>query len=230
MEKSVLITGSTKGIGFEIARQLGKKDYHVIISGRDQKKLLSAKNELIKESINVQDLLLDISSDEAVTISANIFSTWNIQLDILINNAAILLSDDHLISKDSSSIFRETMNTNVYGALRVVQHFSPFLISNGKIINISSGGGSMSEPVGGWAPSYCISKSSLNALTRQLAYEFSGKFSVNAVCPGWVKTDMGGLSAPRHVSKGAETPVWLASEVPSSVTGKFFRDKQEIDW
>ena len=100
-----------------------------------------------------------------------------------------------------------------------------------RIVNLSSGGGSMTDHVGGWSPAYCISKTMLNGLTRHLAYELSEYgISVNAVCPGWVKTDMGGKSAPVSVQKGAETPVWLATEAPSDMTGKFFRNKHEIDW
>ena len=87
------------------------------------------------------------------------------------------------------------------------------------------------ESVGGWSPAYCVSKTLLNAITKQLAYELEGKnISVNAVCPGWVRTDMGGTGATRSVEKGAETPVWLSSEAPQNLTGLFFRDKKVISW
>lgn len=89
----------------------------------------------------------------------------------------------------------------------------------------------MSDPVGGWSPAYCASKTLLNALTRHLAYELAERgIAVNAVCPGWVRTDMGGSGASRTVEKGAETPVWLAAEASQRLTGKFFRDKREIPW
>jgi NAD(P)-dependent dehydrogenase (short-subunit alcohol dehydrogenase family) len=89
----------------------------------------------------------------------------------------------------------------------------------------------MSEPVGGWSPAYCVSKTMLNAITRQLAFELSARnIAVNAVCPGWVKTDMGGKYATRSVEKGAESVVWLASEARQELTGKFFKDKVEINW
>ena len=89
----------------------------------------------------------------------------------------------------------------------------------------------MTDPVGGWSPVYCISKSAVNALTRHLTYYLEEKnVVVNAACPGWVRTDMGGRSATRSVEKGAETIVWLATEAPLSLTGKFFRDKKEIPW
>ena len=89
----------------------------------------------------------------------------------------------------------------------------------------------MTDEPGGWWPAYCVSKTLLNAITRQLAYELEEKnISVNAVCPGWVRTDMGGAGASRSVAKGAETPVWLADDAPQNLSGKFFRDKKEIPW
>ena len=89
----------------------------------------------------------------------------------------------------------------------------------------------MTDPVEGWSPAYCVSKTLLNAITRQLAYELRRvRISVNAVCPGWVKTDMGGMSAPRTVEQGADTAVWLAMEAPADLTGKFFRNRSEIPW
>jgi len=95
---------------------------------------------------------------------------------------------------------------------------------------VSSGGGSMSDPVGGWSPAYCVSKSFLGAITRHLAYELSSrKIPVNALDPGWVKTDMGGRAAPGNVEEGADTPVWLAT-TDKITTGKFFRNRREIPW
>jgi NAD(P)-dependent dehydrogenase (short-subunit alcohol dehydrogenase family) len=152
-------------------------------------------------------------------------------LDAIINNAAILIKEDLKLSADPQEILEKTIRTNCYGPLEVIKAFLPFLNSPGRIINISSGGGSMSDPVGGWSPAYCVSKSMLNALTRHLAYELKDKkISVNSVCPGWVRTDMGGSAAPRSLEQGAETPVWMVSEADLKITGKFFRDKKEIPW
>ena len=89
----------------------------------------------------------------------------------------------------------------------------------------------MTDAVGGWSPAYCVSKTLLNSITRQLAYELHQKnISVNAVCPGWVRTGLGGTGATRSLEHGAETPVWLATEAPQELTGKFFRDKKQIPW
>jgi NAD(P)-dependent dehydrogenase (short-subunit alcohol dehydrogenase family) len=231
MSKIALITGSNKGIGFEIARQLGAKGFHIIISGRNANALETSLLKLKNEIVNVESLLMDVSDEKSIKTAAGLFASSKRKLDVLINNAAILSKNDSSIIDTSDAVYVDTINTNSHGPLRVAKAFLPFISSTGRIINISSGGGSMTDPVGGWAPAYCVSKSMLNAITRQLAYELNSKgICVNAACPGWVKTDMGGEGATRPVSKGAETPVWLASDAPDHLTGKFFRDKREIPW
>ena len=229
--KNVLITGANKGIGFEIARQLGQKGFHLIISGRDHSKLSDAMDKLKSENASAEMVILDVSSDESVKEAVETLKERKTHIDVIINNAGILLREDRNLKEQDFEILSKTINTNCNGPLRVVQGFLPLMNRPGKIINISSGGGSMSDPVGGWSPAYCISKTMLNSITRHLAFELMHEdISVNSVCPGWVKTDMGGKSATRHVEKGAETPVWLAAEITHKHTGKFFRDKTEIEW
>lgn len=231
MKKTALITGSNKGIGFETARQLGHKGYHVIISGRDQSKVQVALGKLQEEGIEAEALLMDVSNPESILQASNEFKKLNLELDVLINNAAILLKEDRSLLTNSSEVIEKTVQTNCYGIIEVVKEFLQFIPNGGRIINMSSGGGSMTDRVGGWSPAYCVSKTTVNAITRQLSFELLSKnISVNSVCPGWVKTDMGGQGAMRPVEKGAETPVWLASEAPQSLSGKFFRDKKEIPW
>lgn len=231
-QKTALVTGANKGIGFEIARQLGKKGFYVVISGRDEPRLAAALDKLKAENIAAGMLLLDVGDDAGVARAAAEFAGWNRRLDVLINNAAILRGSDNSLSQGDSALFAETININCHGALRVSKAFLPFLIApRGRIIMMSSGGGSMTDPVGGWSPAYCVSKSMLNAITRHLANELQGRgIAVNAVCPGWVRTDMGGSSAPRPVERGAQTPVWLATEASEWLTGKFWRDEREIPW
>jgi NAD(P)-dependent dehydrogenase (short-subunit alcohol dehydrogenase family) len=228
---NVLITGANRGIGFEIARQLGKKGLHVYLTARNQKAGEDAAAKLQQENINVDFVQLDIADLRSVENAAMYVRSQTESLGILINNAAMLSSHDKDLLTVHPAVINETIHTNVFGALQVVQHFAPMLQQGSRIINVSSGGGSMTDPVGGWAPVYCISKAALNALTRHLAYYLHEKnISVNAMCPGWVRTDMGGSGATRSVEKGAETAVWLATEAPASYTGKFFRDKKEIPW
>ena len=229
--KSVLITGANKGIGFETARQLALKGFYVFITGRDEAKLSAALDKLKNESAYVESILMDVSKDESVINAAELFTERKVQLDVIINNAGILLKEDRSLLQNDLDFLQAVINTNSYGAVRVIQAFTPLMKNPGRIINISSGGGSMTDPVGGWSPAYCVSKTLLNSFTRHFAYELSGRgISVNAVCPGWVKTDMGGKSAPRSIEQGAETQVWLASDAPHKLTGKIFRDKSEIKW
>ncbi len=231
MSHTALITGANKGIGFEIARQLGRRGFHVFIAGRNETALQTAQQRLLDEKLPATALLMDVSREDSIRAAAESLTSQGIRLDVLINNAAILLQTDRALSIQSMEIFDQTLQTNCYGALNVVRHFLPLMKNPGRIINMSSGGGSMSDPVGGWSPAYCVSKSLLNAMTRHLAYELSGRgIAVNAVDPGWVKTDMGGAGAPRTVEKGAETPVWLAAEAEQQLSGKFFRDKREVSW
>jgi NAD(P)-dependent dehydrogenase (short-subunit alcohol dehydrogenase family) len=229
--KNVLFTGANRGLGFEIARQLGKSNFHIFLSGRDHDALLVSGNRLKEENISSEILIIDTTSDKSVKESAYRLAGRQLRLDVIINNAGILEKQDISLLDDDFTIMRETVNSNSYGPLRVIKEFIPLMNIPGRIINISSGGGSMSDPVEGWSPAYCASKTLLNAITRHLAYELRDSgISINAVCPGWLKTDMGGRSAPRSVEKGAQTPVWLATEAPQELNGLFFRDRRVIEW
>jgi NAD(P)-dependent dehydrogenase (short-subunit alcohol dehydrogenase family) len=231
MNKVLLITGSNRGIGFEIARQCGKAGFHVIISGRDEKRLKAALSQLQKENIDADSLLMNVNSLQSIKGAAETFAAKNLKIDVLINNAGIVAKGDSSLLKNEEHLLEQTIATNSYGPLRVTNLFLPFMQSPGRIIMVSSTGGALSKEVGGWSPAYCISKTFLNAITRQLAFELRNKnISVNAVSPGWVQTSMGGSFAPRSIEKGAETPVWLATEALQELTGNFFADKTEIPW
>jgi NAD(P)-dependent dehydrogenase (short-subunit alcohol dehydrogenase family) len=230
MMKTILITGSNKGIGFEIARQCAEQGHRVIISGRDEQRLAQAQKNLSDAGLKSAMLIMDVSNLLSIEGAARSFGKMFPALDVLINNAGIIVKNDHSLSSDTDESFTKTMNTNAMGPLRTVRSFLRYMQKGSQVINISSGGGSMTDPIGGWSPAYCVSKTTLNGITRHLAYELHEKgIRVNAVCPGWVKTDMGGQGASRAVSKGAETPVWLAND-GTEETGKFFRDKKEIPW
>jgi NAD(P)-dependent dehydrogenase (short-subunit alcohol dehydrogenase family) len=231
MKKTILITGANKGIGFETALQLGKLGHEIILTSRDADRLKEAFEKLKNEDIDVIGLLLDVSSETGIKSAVTEFSRLNKTIDVLINNAGIGLKADKSLLKNDEAVLFETLATNSIGPLRVSKAFLPFINRPGRIIMISSGGGSMTDPVGGWWPAYCVSKSLLNAITRHLALELAPEnISVNALCPGWVRTDMGGPDASRNIEKGAETPVWLATEANQKLTGMFFRDKKQIPW
>lgn len=228
--KTVLVTGSNKGIGLEVVRQLARGGHRLLLAARDAQKGEAAVALLAKEKLTVMAIVLDVTDPVSIEQAARRVQAEFGTLDVLINNAAVLLKEDQSLATGTAEVFHKTMRTNVFGPVAVTRAFLPLMRDGARVIMTSSGGGSMTDPVGGWAPVYCVSKSSLNAATRHLAFELDNrKISVNAYCPGWVKTDMGGQSAPRNVEQGADTAVWLATTAKIS-TGKFYRDRREIPW
>jgi NAD(P)-dependent dehydrogenase (short-subunit alcohol dehydrogenase family) len=152
-------------------------------------------------------------------------------LDVLVNNAGIIVDGDDGILKATPKQFEETMRTNALGPLMVTEAFRALLAKSSapRIVNVSSSGGQLHDGADGWSPIYCISKTTLNGVTSQLAAALP-KFAVNSVCPGWVRTDMGGAGAPRSVEQGADGIVWLAGDAPQNLTGKFLQDRKMIPW
>jgi NAD(P)-dependent dehydrogenase (short-subunit alcohol dehydrogenase family) len=229
--KVALITGAGKGIGFEIARQLGLRGFQVIVAGRNKEQMEHAAARLNSLKVTAAPLLLDVSDYRSIQAAYDSLSSSLNRLDVLVNNAGVLLDGQISLLQASVELIETTLNTNALGALYMTQAFLPLLKAGSRVINISSDGGQICGGISTWAPVYCISKTLLNAITLQLAAALSGhSVAVNAVCPGWVQTDMGGSGATRPVTKGAETPVWLATEVPLEVSGKFFRNKKETSW
>ena len=230
-KKNILVTGANRGIGFEVVRQLAKLGHTVVLASRYEESGNAALLKLKKENLDAHRMPLDVTVEEDIIRAAKQIRSRLSSLDVLINNAAVLLKDDRSLSRGSVEVFDQTIKTNVFGPLNVVKHFLNLIPPGGRIIMTSSGGGSMTDPIGGWAPAYCVSKSALNAATRHLAHELSGKaISVYAFCPGWVRTEMGGRSATRSVERGAETAVWLATTPQDIPTGTFFRDKRDLPW
>ncbi|MCB1123625.1 MAG: SDR family NAD(P)-dependent oxidoreductase, partial [Verrucomicrobiae bacterium] len=154
------------------------------------------------------------------------------RLDVLVNNAGILLDSEESILTVSEDDLNATWNTNSLGPLRVVRAFVSFLKESRdpRVINVSSLAGQLKD-MGSWAPAYSISKTALNAVTCLLANELQHfSIKVNAVSPGWIRTDMGGPGAPGTLEEGSDTIVWLAAEAPASITGQFLRDRESTDW
>jgi NAD(P)-dependent dehydrogenase (short-subunit alcohol dehydrogenase family) len=229
--KTALITGANKGIGHEVARQLATKGFHVFVGARNAKAGRKAAEEIAKKCGKATFLEIDVADNDSVTAAAREFSKIVSYLDILVNNAGIIVDGDDAILEISDDQFRNTLETNTLGALRVTRAFASLLRKSKapRVINVSSSGGQLTGGADGWAPAYSISKTALNGVTSQLASALP-KFAVNSVCPGWVRTDMGGENASRSVEEGADTIVWLASEAPQDLTGKFLRDRKEIPW
>jgi NAD(P)-dependent dehydrogenase (short-subunit alcohol dehydrogenase family) len=229
--KTALITGANKGIGHEVARQLAAKGFHVLVGARNPKAGRRAAEEIAKKCGKATFLEIDVADNDSVTNAATEFSKIEDHLDVLVNNSGIIVDGDNAILEISDDPLRKTLETNTLGALRVTRAFAPLLRKSKapRVINVSSGGGQLTGGADGWAPAYCISKTALNGVTVQLAAALP-KFAVNSVCPGWVRTEMGGQNASRSVEEGADTIVWLASEAPQELTGKFLRDRKEIPW
>src|SRR5213596_7005 len=229
--KTVLITGTNKGIGHEVARQLAAKGFHVFVGARNAKAGRKAAEEIAKKFGKATFLEIDVADNDSVITAAREFSNIEDHLDVLVNNAGIIVDGDDAILEINDELLRKTLETNTLGALRVIRAFVPLLAKSKapRVINVSSGGGQLTGGADGWAPAYCISKTALNGVTSQLATALP-KFAINSVCPGWVCTDMCGRNATRSVEEGADTIVWLASDAPQKLTGKFLRDRKEIPW
>ncbi len=233
-KKTVLITGANRGIGRETARELATRGFRVIVAARGEDKAAEAAREIATETGGeVEPLVLDVADDASIQSAARAFGERHESLDVLVNNAGIFPEGESSILEVDRQAFFHTLTTNTLGPLLVARFFRPFLekaTEGGRIINLSSGLGQL-EDMEGDAPTYSISKTALNAVTRQLAAKLKDKgIVVNSVCPGWVRTEMGGESAPRSIEQGADTVVWLAAEAPSSVTGQFLRDREPIPW
>jgi NAD(P)-dependent dehydrogenase (short-subunit alcohol dehydrogenase family) len=234
-QRIALVTGANKGIGFEVARDLARKGFHVFLGARDTEAGKAAAEKLRKEGEEdygeITVLKIDVSKPDSIRRAAEEFSRRSDRLDTLVNNAGILLDGDKDVLTATPEIFETTLRTNTLGALLVSRAFVPFLKKSDapRIVNVSSGGGQLADGADGWAPAYCISKTALNGVTVQLAAALP-KFAINSVCPGWVRTDMGGANATRSVAEGASGIVWLAADAPQNQTSKFFRDRKEIPW
>jgi NAD(P)-dependent dehydrogenase (short-subunit alcohol dehydrogenase family) len=227
MSNVALVTGSTRGIGFEVARQLAEREFTVIVTGRSERAAAIAAKTIGGSAVSHA---LDTSFPESIDALAKWITSEIGRLDVLVNNAAILLDEGASILATTDETFTATMRTNVLGALLMTQAVAPLLRKSAaaRVVNVSSGAGQISTMTS-YAPMYSISKAALNAATVMLAHALP-KARVNCVNPGWVRTDMGGPHAPRSVEEGADTIVWLATLPNDGPTGGFFHDRKRVPW
>ena len=235
--KIAVVTGANKGLGFEIGKQLVAKGLHVVVTARDADKGEQALQRL--NTANAEFFQLDVTSSANINALAEHLKTQHGRCDVLVNNAGIFPDprDDlennwpSILHADLADIQRG-LETNSFAPLRLCQQLIPIMQQNGygRVVNMSSGMGQLSI-MHGCCPVYRISKPSLNVITRILADELQGQnLLINSLCPGWVKTDMGGPGATREIPEGADTAVWLATLPDGGPSGGFFRDRKPIPW
>jgi NAD(P)-dependent dehydrogenase (short-subunit alcohol dehydrogenase family) len=225
--RTAVVTGANRGIGFEVARQLGGAGFSVVLGARDGARGDEAAARLREEGLHVRAAQLDVAAPASVAA----FAAGLGACDVLVNNAATNYDPGERAVTADLDVVRETLETNLLGAWRVTQALLPLLerSPHPRVVMVSSGGGSLTGMSGG-SPAYGISKAALNALTLKLADELRGsRVLVNAACPGWTATDMGGRGG-RPVAKGAASITWAALLPDDGPTGGFFRDGRRLEW
>ncbi len=196
--KSVLVTGANRGIGLEVSKQLGEYGFNIFLLARNVDKGMKAITKLKEADIKTDFIQMDVADETSIKNASVEFSKYDLKLGVLINNAAIL-EDSSEITKMPTEVLWNALNINSVGGFIVIREFLPFMQKGGRIVNVSSGAGALSD-MSSYAPAYSISKTTLNAITRQFAAALrSDKIAVNSVCPGWVRTNMGGMGATRSV-------------------------------
>lgn len=235
-----VVTGANRGIGHAIAAGLVARGHHVVMTGRNSSEIEVAASELSVGPGTTAGVQLDVTSDDDVgrlALHVRGAARQHGPLVVLVNNAGVYLEAPHVAGSAPNAIldqpievFRQTMETNLYGPIRIMQALWPLMTDGGSIINLSSGNGQLQSMAGGDG-AYSVSKTALNAATVKFANELRPhRISVNVMCPGWVRTDMGGPGGDRTPEEGADTALWLASLEPLEHTGGFFTDRTPIPW
>lgn len=230
----MLVTGANRGMGLEACRELAAMGHQVLLGSRDLEAGFDAAAAIGAD--NVEAVRLDVSSiDDIEALAQHIEQNYG-RLDVIINNAGIMIDTDQgrssSICDANIEAIEQTLQANTLGPIMVINAMLPLMqrVDDARIVNISSGMGQLSE-MGGNYPGYRLSKAALNAMTRIYAAELDpGKFRINAVCPGWVRTDMGGENADLSIEEGVDTAIWLATSQDAQGSGGFYRKRQLIDW
>ncbi|MDR7418342.1 MAG: SDR family oxidoreductase [Armatimonadota bacterium] len=227
-----IVTGGNRGLGLETCRQLARRGYRVVLTSRDLARGAAAAEALRRTDGDVTACRLDVTKPKEIErLREFVLETYG-RAHVLVNNAAVYLDEGRSVLETTPEELQVTLDTNLRGPLLLCQGFAPGMRRQryGRIVNVSSGSGQLSTMTDD-APAYAMSKAALNALTRLVADALAGSnVLVNSVCPGWVRTDMGGRHAPRSVEQGVETIVWLATLPDGGPTGGFFRDRKPIAW
>lgn len=232
-KKYALVTGANKGLGFEISRRLGFAGYSVYMCGRTQGKLEQAAGLLRGEGHDMIPMAMDVTKPEDINKAVETLRAAGVELDALINNATVMLDEDLSLLEVSDQDIFNTFMINALGPLRLTRALMPLMKSGSRIVMVSSEAGRFCNGLSEFAPVFSMSKTALNVVTRRLAKELEPQnIAVNAVSPGDAHdVDIReNKDIQRTIKRSAETLVWLATEVPLEVTGKFWRDRKEINW
>jgi NAD(P)-dependent dehydrogenase (short-subunit alcohol dehydrogenase family) len=228
--KVAVVSGANRGIGREVVRQLAERGYTVVLGARDAEKGREAARELGNH--NVVALALDVADDKSVSRFIQQVEQQFGRLDVLVNNAGTMYDSWQTAANADLTTAHQAHETNLWGAWRLAQAAVPLMrkSGHGRMVNVSSEAGSLASLAAG-PPAYATSKAALNALTKILAAELKSEgILVNSVCPGWVRTEMGGPNAPRTVEQGAASIVWAVMIPDNGPTGGFFRDGKPLPW
>ena len=235
-ERVAVVTGGNRGMGPETARRLAQAGVRVVLTARDERQGRAAESLLRGENLPVAFHPLVLPEEDSVSALVEHLRREYGRLDVLINNAGAVLdpqgSRESSVFQAEADTLRRSFETNTLGPFLLSREVIPLMRqgSYGRVVNVSTGMAALNEMNGGY-PGYRMSKTALNALTRILADELKGEnIKVNAVCPGWVRTQMGGASATRSVEEGVDTTVWLAQLPDDGPSGGFFRDRKPIPW
>lgn len=227
-----LVTGGNRGIGNELVKQLALNGFTVILASRDPEMGHEAAQKLKELDLDVPCIEMDVTNQESIHQASVTINEKYGRVDVLINNAGVYLDENEKLLAMDPSILEKTMAINFFGAYHVIRSFIPLMEKQGygRIINVSSEYGAMSEMSYPGVGAYKLSKLALNGLTQLVAGEIKGDIKINAVDPGWVSSDMGGPSAPKTPRQAAESILWLTTIGPEGPNGGFFRDGKRIDW
>ena len=230
-----VVTGAYRGLGLETCRQLAELDYRVVLTARREAEGTAAAEQLAREGKDLRFHQLDVNDPVSVTRLRDDLKTAFGRIDVLVNNAGIFPdpgpgSAESSIFEADLDLIQRALETNTLSALRLCQQLIPLMQGSGRVVNVSSGMGQLSDMNGG-CPGYRLSKTALNAVTRIFADELQGtNVKINSVCPGWVRTDMGGANAALSIEEGAKGIVWAATLPDDGPSGGFFRHGEPIPW